>query len=269
MNKARQAPLSVVVCIGLLGGSLSSAVPAQAQAIDLDAVEASITAPDSSQARETMQAQIASLRESSARVLSRKAALETSSAIYLSHNRSLLEEAFYHLEQIVPYAHVDERLYLRKLQSLKANKERFDEGAIGRSRFEAEAQRADRVYAQEREEAREYLADKAARLSEICDNLGQNVEALRENLDVAAGSGGIPRALTGRIMALRANQAWLDFTTPTETGREMRRALEQAPDGEPQAILACLSEAFAAYEVTEVGVVIEPGLVEEIVGQSQ
>ena len=268
MKGTRQATTAVVVFIGLLTGAVSSSVRAQSSDIDINTVEASIKSPDSPEARTAMQAQIASLRASSSSVLSSEAALETSNTIYLSHNRSLLEEAFYHLEQIIPYADFDERLYLRKLQSLKANKGRFDQGEIDRSRFETEAQRADRIYAEELEDARDYLAGKAARLAEICDNLEQNVEALRENL-AAAQSNAIPRAMTQRITAFRTHQTWIDFTTPTETGWHMRRALEQAEDGEPQAIVACISNAFAAYQPDTGGVVIDRALVGELVKQSQ
>ena len=117
-------------------------------------------------------------------------------------------------------------------------------------------------------DARDYLAGKAARMAEICDNLEQNVEALRENL-AAAQSNAMPRALTQRITALRTHQTWIDFTTPTETGWHMRRALEQAEDGEPQAIVACISNAFAAYEPVIGGAVIDRALVGELVKQSQ
>ena len=268
MRGTRQATTAVVVFIGSLTGTVSSSVCAQSSDIDIDAVEASIKAPDSPEARTSMQSQIAALRASSSSVLSSEAALETSNTIYLNHNRSLLEEAFYHLEQIVPYADFDERLYLRKLQSLKSNKDRFDHDEIDQSRFESEAQRADRVYAEELEDARNHLAGKAARLAEICDNLEQNVEALRENM-AAAQSSSMPRALTRRITSLRSHQTWIDFTTPTETGWHMRRALEQAEDSEPQAIVACISNAFAAYEATPGGVIIDRALVGELVKQSQ
>ena len=268
MKGTREATRTAVVFIGLLTGIMSSSVCAQSSDIDIDAVEASIKAPDSLEARTAMQSQISDLRASSRGVLSSEAALETSNTIYLSHNRSLLEEAFYHLEQIVPYADFDERLYLRKLQSLKANKDRFDNSEIDQDRFETAAQRADRVYNEEVEDAHDHLAGKAARLAEICDNLEQNVEALRENL-AAAQSNAMPRALTSRITALRTHQTWIDFTTPTETGWHMRRALEQAEDGEPQAIVACISKAFDAYEPDSGGVIIDRALVGELVKQSQ
>ena len=268
MKGTRQATTAVMVFIGSLAGVVTSSVCAQSSDIDLDAVEASIKSPDSPEARTAMQAQIAALRASSSGVLSSEAALETSNTIYLSHNRSLLEEAFYHLEQIVPYADFDERLYLRKLQSLKANKDRFDHGEIDQGRFEMEARRADRVYAEELEGARDYLAGKAARLGEVCVNLEQNVEALRENL-AAAQSNAMPRALTQRLTALRTHQTWIDFTTPTETGWHMRRALEQAEDSEPQAIVACISKAFAAYEPDLGGVIIDRALVGNLIKQSE
>ena len=273
MNPVRQSAGAAVLCAGLAVGAATSPVRAQPTEIDIDAVEASIKAPDSAESSEAMQAQTAALRASSRGILSSKAALGTSNTIYVSHNRSLLEEAFYHLEQMVPYADYEERLYLQKLQSLKANKTRYDNREIDHRRFEVAAQRADRVYKEELEDARDYLAGKAARLMDICLNLDQNVDVLRENLD-AAQSTSLPRALMQRITALRTHQTWLDFTTPTETGWHMRRALdlgaqELEEDIDPHAIVACVTNAFAAYEVAPGGPVIDTPLVKELVRQSK
>ena len=268
MKGARHSICTVMVLTGLVTGTVTSSVCAQSAEIDIDAVETSIKTPDTPESRDAMQAQIAALRASSSGVLSSAAALETSNTIYLSHNRSLLEEALYHLEQIVPYADFEERLYLQKLQSLKANKDRFDDGKISQGRFEASKGRTDQVHKEELKDARDHLAGKAARLQEICVNLDQNVEVLRENLETAK-SRAMPRSLTKRITALRTHQTWIDFTTPTETGWYMRRALEQAEDSDPDAIVACITNAFAAYEEDTGGVIIDKGLVGELLKQSQ
>ena len=85
----------------------------------------------------------------------------------------------------------------------------------------------------------------------------------------AAQSREMPRAPTQRITALRSHQTWIDFTTPTETGWYMRRALEQAEDSDPQAIVSCMANAFAAYEPAPGGAVIDKQLVQELVRQSE
>ena len=190
------------------------------------------------------------------------------STIYLSHNRSLLEEAFFHLRQLVAYADYDQRLSLRKLQSLKANKGRYDRGEIEQGQFEALAERADRVHAQDLDEARDYLAGKAERLHAICTNLSQNVQELRNNL-AAAQMSALPRGLAGRVTALQSHRAWVDFTTPTEVGQQMRLALEQSETGDSQAIVSCLADAFAAYEASPGGAVIDAELVRDVVSQFQ
>ena len=213
-----------------------------------------------------MRGQAAALGASSRAALSTEAALRASSTIYISHNRSLIEEAFYHLEQIAPYADYDQRLYLRKLQSLKANKDRYDLGEIDQGRFEAAVARADRVHARDIDEARDYLAQKAERLDAICVNLSQNVEALRESLE-AARMKAVPRELAERVTPLRSHQTWIDFTTPTGTGRQMLKALEQAEAGDPQAIVSCIAGAFTAYEASPGGAVADGDLVRKLVEQ--
>ena len=268
MNGTRQkASAIILVATGwMLAGAAPSAL-AQSTVTDIDAVEASIKAPDTAETRAAIQAQTAALQESSGRVLSREAALDSSTRIYLSHNRSLLQEMFYHLEQLVPYSNFKERLYLQKLQSLKSNKERFDQGEIGEGRFQIIAQRADYVYEDELDEARNYLAGKATRLREICDILSDNVDSMQRNFD-AARMDGMPRALAQRITEMRTNQAWVDFTTPTDTGRHMRRALEQAEDADLQQIASCVASVFDPYQPDTGGEIIDRTLVGELIDQS-
>ena len=267
MNGTGQKAFAVGVVAGLLLAGSASPILAQSTGTDIDAVEASIKAPDTPESRAALQAQTATLQESSGRVLSREAALDSSTKIYLNHNRSLLQEMFYHLGQIVPFSNFEKRIYLQKLQSLKANKERFDNNEIDKGRFQVIAERADHVYEDELDEARNYLAGKATRLREICDILSDNMDSMQRNLE-AAQSAAMPRALTQRITELRTNQAWVDFTTPTDTGRQMRRALEQAEDADPQKIAGCITHVFAGYEATVSGELIDSQLVGDLLQQS-
>ena len=266
MNATGRTTLGAALLAGLMGGAAAPPTAAQAGAPDIAAVEAQIKAPETPESLAAMRKQAAALGESSRAALSTQAALRASSTIYVSHNRSLLEEAFYHLEQIAPYAEYDQRLYLRKLQSLKANKDRYDLGEIDRGRFEAAMARADRVYARDVDEARDYLAQKAERLHAICVNLSQNVAALRQNLD-AARMRAAPRDLAERVTSLRSHRIWNDFTTPTETGRQMLKALEQAETGDPKAIVSCIAGAFTAYEASPSGVMADEDLVRKLVEQ--
>ena len=268
MHGTRRKASMAVVLTGVLAGGAAPPVLAQSTAVDIDAVEAQIKTPDTPEALAAVRAHTAALGASSRTTLSSEAALRARSTIYLSHNRSLLEEAFFHLEQLIAYADYDQRLSLRKLQSLKANKGRYDRGEIEQGQFEALAERADRVHAQDLDEARDYLAGKAERLHAICTNLSQNVQELRDNL-AAAQMSALPRELTGRVTALQSHRTWVDFTTPTEAGRQMRLALEQSETGDPQAIVACIASAFAAYEASPGGAVIDAELVREVVSQFQ
>ena len=77
------------------------------------------------------------------------------------------------------------------------------------------------------------LARKAERLHAICVNLAQNVAALRENLE-ASRMTAVPRELAERVTRLRSHRTWVDFTTPTETGRQMRQALDQVVTVDPE-----------------------------------
>ena len=251
---------------GLLAGAAAPPALAQAEATDIAVIEAQIKAPETPESLAAMREQAAALGASSRAALSTQAALRASSTIYISHNRSLIEEAFYHLEQIAPYADYDQRLYLRKLQSLKANKDRYDLGEIDQGRFEAAVARADRVHAKDVDEARDYLAQKTERLEAICVNLSQNVDALRETLD-AARMKAAPPELAERVTTLRSHQTWIDFTTPTETGRQMLKALEQAETGDPQAIASCIAGAFTAYEASPGGAMADGDLVRKLVEQ--
>ena len=265
-TSGRRRASGAALLAGLLAGAAAPPALAQAGATDLDAIEAQIKAPETPESLAAMRGQAAALGASSRAALSTEAALRASSTIYISHNRSLIEEAFYHLEQIAPYADYDQRLYLRKLQSLKANKDRYDLGEIDQGRFEAAVARADRVHARDVDEARDYLAQKAERLDAICVNLSQNVEALRESLE-AARMKAVPRGLAERVTPLRSHQTWIDFTTPTGTGRQMLKALEQAEAGDPQAIASCIAGAFTAYEANPGGAVADGDLVRKLVEQ--
>ena len=266
MNATGRITARAVVLAGLLAVAAAPSAFAQAAAMDIDAVEALIKAPETDESRAAMREQAAALGASSRTVLSSEAALRAASRIYISHNRSLLEEALYHLEQIVPYADYDQRLYLHKLQSLKANKDRFDLGEIDRGRFEAAMARADRVYTRDVVEARDYLARKAERLHAICDNLAQNVASLRGNLK-ESGMTAVPRELAERVTRLRSHRTWVDFTTPTETGRQMRQALDQVETVDPEAVIACIKGAFSAYEESPGGDVADEDLVRKLVEQ--
>ena len=68
---------------------------------------------------------------------------------------------------------------------------------------------------------------------------------------------------------MRTHRAWIDFTQPTETGWHMRRAIEQAQDSDPQAIVSCITNAFAAYEAAPGGAIIDKQLVQELLRQSR
>ena len=266
MNATRRTASGAALLAGLLAGAAVAPALAQAEAADIAAIEAQIKAPDTPESLAAIRKQAAELGASSRAALSTEAALRAGSTIYISHNRSLIEEAFYHLGQIAPYADYDQRFYLRKLQSLKSNKDRYDLGEIDQGRFEAAVARADRVHARDIDEARDYLAQKAERLHAICVNLSQNVAALRESLD-AARMKAPPRELAERVTTLRSHQTWIDFTTPTETGRQMLKALEQAETGDPQAIVSCIAGAFTAYEASPSGVMADEDLVRKLVEQ--
>ena len=168
MNATRRTTLGAALLAGLLAGAAAPPTAAQADVPDIAAIEAQIKAPETPESLAAMRKQSAALGESSRAALSTESALRAGSTIYVSHNRSLLEEAFYHLEQIAPYAEYDQRLYLRKLQSLKANKDRYDLGEIDRGRFEAAMARADRVYARDVDEAR--VPSLAASASRHCSS---------------------------------------------------------------------------------------------------
>ena len=264
MNRTSQRSSCVVaVLMALMLSGVTLPVAAQESQVDVDTLESSIKAPDTPEARATMQEQTAALNASSSDVLSSTAAVRTSIKIYLSHNKSLLEEAFYHLANLGPYANFQERIYLQKLQALKDNKERHERQEIDVARFNTMVLRAERIYTDEVEAARDLLSEKNARLREICVNLADNVEDVRKNL-TAAQLDEIPRELSQRIVDLRARPIWTDFSVPSDVGREIRRALEQAPGDPPQDIISCVLHAFDPYQDFGADTIIDPNLARDI-----
>jgi len=108
--KINPIPKPLILARGLIlsGGAIANS--------DLDQIESAIKAPAGDESAGSIKQQTEQLMLKARQDLDSSDVLHSSTAIYLNHNRSLLNEAFHHLEQIAPYADYRDSTYLDKLQ---------------------------------------------------------------------------------------------------------------------------------------------------------
>lgn len=257
--KTTPALKSLVISIGMvLSGS------ALANNSDLEQIEAAIKSSDSAMIQQTANR----VRAEANNGLSSQDALRSGTAIYLSHNRSLLREAFYHLDQMAPYAGYEESLYLQKLRSLKTNKQRYERGEITEKKFNAEVNRISSVSNADKDEVQDMLQGKMFRLQTICSNLEQNQHSISENQD-AAGENMLTADRTQKITQLKNDRTWQDFITPTSRGQQMRTIMAEVAPGEASQVTSCLENAFNQFEPKQKGPVVEQSLLSDLLSQFQ
>ncbi len=257
------------VCAYLLGLSLvfPAVQPVLAAggeaAVSLDRVEAMIKgkAPEGE-----MERQVRALNASAKEVFQSTDQIRASNTIYVNHCRSIIQEIFYHLNQIAPYYDFKDAIYLRKLQELKANKARMERGEITKAQFGTNVEKIEARYRQELADAQEFIDEKVDRLSSLCTNLKINTDSIRENLR-AKGVNGLPDDLRSRVLQLKQDPTWQAVSLPTERGMHMQKALEAASDGQGLAVKGCLSGLFDFFEQKAYGPVFDEGLVARVVGQ--
>ncbi len=258
------------VCAYVLGLSLliPAAAPVYAGGSDpgvvtLDRVEAMIKgkAPEGELARQAKQ-----LNESAKAVFHSTDQIRASNTIYVNHCRSIIQEMFYHLNQIEPYYDFKDAIYLRKLQELKANKRRMERGEITKAQFGSNVEKIEARYRQELADAQEFLDEKVDRLASLCTNLQTNTNSIRENLK-AKGMNGLSDDLRARVLQLKQDPTWQAISIPTQRGLHIQKSLEAASGGQGLQVKACLSNLFGFFEQKAYGPVFDEGLVARIVGQ--
>ena len=273
IHKSNAARTFAVLALATLPLSLNG----QTSASDIDAIEAQIKAPDSPEARSATVALTKEIRKAIPAVGSREP-MRAANKIWVQHNRSLLEEAFHHLNQIRPYADYEELFKIESIRSIALARDRLERNEINSAQFQNSVDEADAVYDQDVQDARTYLNEKIDRLKSICKTYGQNGEALQENLG-AMKIAEAPPELARRVIGLRSETTWLDFTgcgtsgscpldaTPTENGEQMRRAITQARPADLATIVSCMATAFDAYLPRRPDVLAEEVRVEEVADQ--
>lgn len=260
----RVARLTLLAAVFATG--LARAEAPDAGLASLDALETSLAAGDSPALRQQRAEQAQAMNRDNGRHLDRDRATRSGATIYLAHNRSLIEELFYQLEAVAPYAELERSLYLDKLRALKANQDRLHAGEITEPEFQREAAHLEQASQQERQQATDYLTAKHDRILGICTNLDDNLQAIGENLH-PGGAGAIPSELAGPLLALRGRPAWRDWSGHSARGEDMRKALAQVPDANSARIGSCLDGLFSAYLPRAGGPLIPLDIAAAVAGQ--
>ncbi len=210
---------------------------------------------------EDLRAYTRALRRASEEKVRRLNPARTELEVYVDHHRTLIREVFYHLEKIAPYHRYEDALRLKKLKALRENRLRYEEGEISEETYRRNAERIKRQYQNDLRETREFLAAKIDRLRDLCETLKDNVRDMEE----ASEGGEIPRWARERILALKENETWIAFSTPTPRGRNMRQVLINGPGG-GRGLVACLEEIFTPFENAS-ATVFPPEIIEKVVSQ--
>ncbi len=146
--------------------------------------------------------------------------------ISIRHCRSMIQEMLYHMEKIKSYYNFKDVFHLTKLKKLKENRDRMKRSQLSSEDFSRISRQAQAQYESDIKASQDLVDEKVLRMKELCENLNQTAEYIRDNLRLKQER--LSEALNTDVISLESKPVWQAFESNSGDGRKIRDAIFMA-----------------------------------------
>ncbi|MCP4111841.1 MAG: hypothetical protein GY749_40995 [Desulfobacteraceae bacterium] len=187
--------------------------------------------------------------------------------ISIRHCRSMVQETLYHMEKIKSYYNFKDVFHLTKLKKLKENRDRMKRGQLSSEDFSRVSRQVEAQYESDIRASQDFVDEKALRMKELCENLNQTAEYIRDNLRLRQER--LSEALNTDVISLKSEPVWQAFESNSGDGRKIRDAILLAPGNTGKNVIDCMTGMFSRFGLPKAGYIFSPELIENIINRDQ